>query len=65
VVVMSLEPEIAAPRELSKADDANARQRKAPDGPDEVAVVVINAGNWSCRLPPGCSAGVQKLVELL
>jgi len=62
VVVLLLSRNIAPQAELSKANDANARSRKAPDSPDEVAVVVINASDWTCRLPPNCSAAVQKLA---
>ena len=58
-----LRARIAPQPELSKANDANARQRKAPDGPEEVAVVVVDTADWSCRLPPSCSAAVQKLTD--
>lgn len=65
VVVLLMARNIAPQSELSKANDTNARARKAPDGPAEVAVVVINTGDWSCRLPPNCSPVVQKLTALI
>jgi hypothetical protein len=63
VVVLLFAAQLAPQNELSKANDANARQRKVPDAPYEVAVVVVAAADWSCRLPPNCSAAVQKLAE--
>jgi hypothetical protein len=62
VVVLLLARNIAPQQELSKANNANARSRKAPDGPAEVAVAVIATSDWSCRLPPNCSDAVQKLA---
>jgi hypothetical protein len=63
VVVLLFASQVAPQNELSKANDTNARQRKAPDAPHEVAVVVVAAADWSCRLPPNCSAAVHKLAE--
>jgi hypothetical protein len=63
VVVLLFASEIAPQHELSKANGANARQRKAPGAPHEVAVVVVAAADWSCRLPPDCSVAVHKLAE--
>ncbi|HUQ88681.1 MAG TPA: J domain-containing protein [Vicinamibacterales bacterium] len=63
VVVLLFSRNIASPKEIAKAHDANARQRKAPDGPHEVAVVVVDTGDWSCRLPPNCSPAVRKLTD--
>ena len=63
VVVLLLSGKIAPQTEISKANDVNARQRKTPDGPDEVAVVVVDTGDWSCRLPPNCSPAVHKLTD--
>ena len=54
---------IAPQHELSKANEVNARQRKIADGPDEVAVVVVDTADWSCRLPPNCSPVVHKLTD--
>lgn len=62
VVVLLFARTIAPQHELSKANDANARGRKAPDSPEEVAVVVVDSADWSCRLPPGCSPAVHKLT---
>lgn len=63
VVVLLFARTIAPQTEISKANQANARGRKAPDSPEEVAVVVVETADWSCRLPPGCSAAVQKLTN--
>ena len=63
VVVLLFSRSIAPQTELSKANEANARQRKAPDAPEEVAVVVVDTADWSCRLPPNCSVAVHKLAD--
>jgi hypothetical protein len=63
VVVLLFSQSIASQTELSKANEANARQRKAPDAPEEVAVVVVDASDWSCRLPPNTSPAVHKLAD--
>jgi hypothetical protein len=63
VVVLLFARQIAPQQEISKANEANARQRKAPDSPEEVAVVVVDTADWSCRLPPGCSPAVHKLTD--
>ena len=63
VVVMLFARTIAPQAELSKANQANARGRKAPHSPEEVVVVVVDNADWSCRLQPGCSSGVQKLID--
>lgn len=62
VVVFLFSRRIAPQQELSKAFDALARQRKAPDAPEEVAVIAVDVADWSCRLPPNCSAAVRKLA---
>jgi len=63
IVVLLFARTLAAQPELSKANEANARGRKSPDSPEEVAVVVVDTANWSCRLPPGCSTAVHKLTN--
>ncbi len=63
VVVLLFSRQIAPQHELSRANDANARQRKAPDAPEEVAVVVVDIADWSCRMPPNCSLAVHKLTQ--
>lgn len=63
VVVLLFSREIAPQQELSKANEANARRRKTPGSPDEVAVCVINTADWSCRLPPKCSPAIHKLTD--
>jgi curved DNA-binding protein CbpA len=62
VIVLVFSRRIADQGELSKAWEAQARQRRPPDGPEELAVVVVDVSDWSCRLPPGCSAAVHKLA---
>jgi hypothetical protein len=62
VVVLLFSRQIAPQHELSRANEANARQRPAPDAPTEVAVIVVDTADWSCRLPPNCSSAVQKLA---
>ena len=57
VVVLLFSRRIAPQTSCRRRNDANARQRKAPDAPEEVAVVVVDTADWSCRLPPNCSAG--------
>lgn len=63
VVVLLFARQIAPQSELSRANEANTRQRKAPDAPEEVAVVVVDIADWSCRLPSNCSSAVQKLAQ--
>lgn len=63
VAVLLLARRLAPQQEISKAHEALARQRKAPDAPDEVAVVAVDIADWSCRLPPNCSAAVHKLTD--
>lgn len=63
IVVLLFARTIAPPPELSKANEANARGRKAPGGPEEIAVVVVDTADWSCRLPPGCSTAVHKITD--
>lgn len=62
VVVLLFAQKIAAPSELSKAWDALARQRKPPDAPEDLNVIVVNVADWSCRLPPNCSSASRKLA---
>lgn len=63
VVVLLFSRRIAGPEELSKAWEGLARQRQAPDGPGEVAVIPVDVADWSCRLPPNSSAAVRKLAD--
>ncbi len=63
VVVLLFSRQIAPQHELSRANDANARQRRAPGAPQEVAVVVVDIADWSCRMPPNCSSAVHKLTQ--
>lgn len=62
VVVLLFSRRTAPANELSKAWDAAARQRKAPDAPEEVTVVVVDVADWSCRLPPNPSAAARKVA---
>jgi hypothetical protein len=63
VAVLLFARRIAPQQEISKALETLAHQRKAPDAPDEVAVVAVDIADWSCRLPPNYSAAVQKLTD--
>jgi hypothetical protein len=62
VVVLLFSRHVASQQEISKANEANSRQRKTADSPHEVAVVVVDTADWSCRLPPNCSPAVHKLT---
>jgi hypothetical protein len=63
VVVLLFARTISAQPEITRANETNARQRKGPDAPDEVAVVIVDIADWSCRLPPNCSPAVHKLTD--
>lgn len=63
VVVLLFGKHIAPQPELTRAMQAFERQPKAHDRPHELAIVPVDAGNWNCRLPPGASAPVKKLIE--
>ena len=63
VVVLLFARTIAPQQEISRGHETLARQRKLPDGPEEIAVVVIDTADWSCRLPPNCSAAIHKLAN--
>ena len=63
VVVLLFSRRIAPASELSKAWDATARQRKAPDAPEETTVVVVDVADWSCRLPPNPSSAARKVAD--
>ena len=65
VVVLLFSRNIAPQQELTKANDSGARRGKQADGPAEVTVVVVDTADWSCRLPPNCSAAVHKLTDRL
>lgn len=65
VVVLLFARHIAPQTEITKANEANLRQRKATDGPHEVSVVIVDTADWSCRLPPNCSSAVHKLTDLI
>jgi curved DNA-binding protein CbpA len=63
LVVLLFARTIAPQTEISKANAANARQRKTADSPAEIAVVIVDTADWSCRLPPNCSPAVHKLTD--
>lgn len=63
VVVLLFSRKIAAQTELAKAWDTLARPRKAPGAPDDLSVIVVDVADWSCRLPPNCSAAAKKLAD--
>jgi curved DNA-binding protein CbpA len=62
IVVLVFSRRIADQQELSKAWEAVA-QRKIPDGPDDVTVIVVDVADWSCRLPPNCSAAARQVAD--
>lgn len=62
VVVLLCSRRVAAANELSKAWDSLARQRKPPDAPEDLNVIVVDVADWSCRLPPNCSSASRKLA---
>ncbi len=62
VVVLLFGRQLSPPRELLKAMESVSRQRKIPDGPDELVVVVVATADWTCHLPNDVSAAVRKLV---
>ena len=53
LIVLLLARKIAGQGELLRAVEALTRQPKAADGPSEIAVVIVDTGDWSARLPPG------------
>jgi curved DNA-binding protein CbpA len=63
VVVLLFARTLSPQTEISKANEVNARLRKSADGPEEVAVVLVDIADWTCRLPPNCSAAVHKLTD--
>lgn len=63
VIVLLFSGTIAPQPDITRANETNARQRKAPDAPDEIAVVIVDIADWSCRLPPNCSPAVHKLTD--
>lgn len=63
VVVLLFGRHIAAQGELLRALQNFERQPKSPDRPHELAIVAVDAADWNCRLPPGVSPTVLKLIE--
>lgn len=63
VVVLMFGRHIAPAPELMRALQNFERQPKAPDRPHELALVAVDSADWNCRLPPGVSAPVRKLIE--
>ncbi len=51
------------PRELRKALAAAALQRPPADGPHEIVVAVVNAGDWTCLTRDDVSPAVRKLLD--
>ena len=65
LIVLLLAGKIAGQGELLRAVEALGRQPKPADGPSEIAVVIVDAADWSARLPPGASAVVKTLADRL
>lgn len=63
VVVLLFTRRMAPANELSKAWEAAARQRKPPDAPEELTVVVVDVADWSCRMPPNPSTAARKVAD--
>ena len=63
VVVLLFGRHLSPTRELLKAMESASRQRKTPEGPKELVVVVVNTGDWTCHTPDGLSANVRKLID--
>jgi hypothetical protein len=63
VVVLLFSRRMAPANELSKAWDSTTKQRKAADAPEEIAVVIVDVADWSCRLPPNPSPAVRTLAD--
>ena len=65
VVVLLFSRTIAPHTELAKAWDASTRQRRGPEAPRELSVIVVDVADWSCRLPPNCPAAARELAGQL
>ncbi len=63
VVVLLFGRHLSSPRELLRAMESASHQRKVPDGPDELVVVVVNTGDWTCHARDGVSSAVRKLID--
>lgn len=63
VVVLLFSRRIATGHELSKAWAGLERHRRPPGGPEELAIIPVDVADWSCRVPPGCSAAVRRLAD--
>lgn len=63
VVVLLFGKHIAPQSELGRALQSLERQPRTPERPHEIALVPVDAADWNCRLPPGVSGVVRKLIE--
>jgi hypothetical protein len=63
VLALLFARQIAPSTELSKAWGAQARRRGAPGALEDLSVIVVDVADWSCRLPPDCSAAAHKLAD--
>lgn len=63
VVVLLFGRQLSPPRELLKAMDAATRQRRSPDGPGELVVVVVSSADWTCLTPEAISPALRKLID--
>ena len=62
VIVLLFAKQIAPQGELLRVIE---RQRKAADGPDEIAIIALDTDRWAARMPPNVSATVRKFVDRL
>jgi hypothetical protein len=62
VIVLLFAKHIAPQGELLRVME---RQRKAADGPDEIAIVALDTDHWAARMAPGVSAVVRKFIDRL
>jgi hypothetical protein len=63
VIVLVVSRRIADQQELARTWDAIARPRKTADAPESVCVIVVDVADWTCRLPPNCSAAARKVAD--
>lgn len=63
IIVMLCGRNLAPPPNLLRVIQALSRQPKGPDSPTDMALVAVDASDWTCLLLPDPSAAVRKLVD--